>query len=351
METMAGGISGTVKSWNGNKGFGFIEGSVMETDVMFSRNELPEECKNVHGKFLCGRAVTFQASQGPDGRYKATSVSVPYAEGWPVAGRIKSYSEKHGYGFIVSNQLTQDVRFDRNAIDAAPGAGLVGQLVVVELAPRPDGKLNAGRVLFQDTTFSARSNLAGNPPASPGAFPNGRGGADGLNSMVGVVKMFNFRSGTGYLTVSGYAGDVVFNATDPNILVGGMVSFSPLSASDGRLWANNVSPIPSMGSMGGPISVAKRPLPSTNGAGAKKQRTEISTGQYASGSVKNYNERKGFGFIACDGLADDIFFMRTWLPAEFREATGSDLTGTSVNFELLKTQDGKYRAQNITLAG
>ena len=31
------------------------------------------------------------------------------------------------------------------------------------------------------------------------------------------------------------------DATDPNILVGGMVSFSPLSASDGRLWANNVS--------------------------------------------------------------------------------------------------------------
>lgn len=37
------GMTGVVKSWNGLKGFGFIEGNNIQTDVLFSKRELPLE--------------------------------------------------------------------------------------------------------------------------------------------------------------------------------------------------------------------------------------------------------------------------------------------------------------------
>lgn len=336
-------LQGTVKSWNGMKGFGFIEGSALETDVMFSHNELPEECRNVHWKFLTGRAVDFKAQQGPDGRYKATMVSLPFADGLPVAGRIKSYSEKHGYGFIVSSQMNQDIRFDRKVIDVPATTALQGQLVIVDIAVRPDGKYNAAKVSLQENPGTGPMP----PAAPPNPYMNGnRGSAEhqGLNSMVGLVKAFNLRGGTGLLTVSGYPGDVAFNAGDPSIIVGSMVSFSPVNT-DGRLWANNVLPIQGTHS-------AKRPMDSSARAGGtvrwKKPRTqEVATGQYGSGQIKTYSEQKGFGFIRSDGLAEDIFFLRTEMPEEYRDTAGTELVGCTVNFELVKTVDGKSRAQQV----
>ncbi|CAE8585113.1 unnamed protein product, partial [Polarella glacialis] len=95
------GLSGSVKSWNGAKGFGFITGSSCPVDVFFSRTELPDDVKEVQGKFMQGRPVVFDAEQLPDGRFKATAVAVPYIEGKEIAGKIKTFVEKNGYGFIT----------------------------------------------------------------------------------------------------------------------------------------------------------------------------------------------------------------------------------------------------------
>eukprot|EP00435_Cladocopium_sp_Y103_P024001 s717_g5.t2 len=349
-----GALSGTVKSWNALKGFGFIEGSVLETDcaslpegLLNCQDVMPEECRNVHGKFMTGRAVDFKAQQGPDGRYKATSVSFPFAEGWPVAGWIKSYSVAQHESFIVSSQMNQDIRFDRTVIDVPATAALQGQLVVVDIAVRPDGKYNASRVSLQENLRMGPMQQAA-PAATP--YVNGtRGAPEGnvLNSMVGRAGYgggffwFNLRAGMGCLTVSGYAGDVAFNASDPAIIVGSMVSFSP-SNTEGRLWANNVLPI----AQGSSTHSVKRQT-SVSRAGTerwKKPRThEVATGQHGSGQIKTagtYSEQKGFGFIRSDGLAEDIFFMRTYLPEEYRDTAGTELVGCTVNFELSKTPDG-----------
>ncbi|CAL1156258.1 unnamed protein product, partial [Cladocopium goreaui] len=439
-----GALAGTVKSWNGMKGCvaAATQGKTCRVQVHWTsllteelqsgrERKRPEEWRNVHSKFMTG-TVDFKAQQGSDGRYKASMVSVPFAEGWPVVGRIKSYSEKHGYGilarlggvkvvvacnddmhfagqerFIVSSQMNQDIRFDRNVIDVPATPALQGQLVVVDIAIRPDGKYNASRVSLQENP-----RMGPMPPAAPAATPyvNGnrmppiaRGSAEhqGLNSMVGIVKAFlgsrfNLRAGMGCLTVSGYAGDVAFSAlaaltgtladaSDPGIIVGSMVSFSP-SNTDGRLWANNVprkiemsravadenwknwkvpwfvttrmlliaaiaQVLPIASSTHSAPGIVKRPMDlSSARAGAdrwKKPRThEVATGQYASGQIKTYSEQKGFGFIRSDGLAEDVFFLRTSMPEEcaklaYRDTAGTELVGCTVNFELVKTVDGR----------
>jgi len=64
------------------------------------------------------------------------------------------------------------------------------------------------------------------------------------------------------------------------------------------------------------------------------------------GVVKSFNAAKGFGFISCQGLAEDIFFLRSELPGGL--ATGHTEPGQIVSFEIQLTPDGRYRANRIS---
>merc|ERR1711865_456022 len=71
-----------------------------------------------------------------------------------------------------------------------------------------------------------------------------------------------------------------------------------------------------------------------------------STGQWVSGAVKSFNVNKGFGFISCPGINEDVFFMKSDLPVGAHE---SMTVGTDVSFEMIQTADGKLRASGVTL--
>ncbi|CAE8614954.1 unnamed protein product, partial [Polarella glacialis] len=79
--SVVSGLSGVVKSWNGSKGFGFITCDSLAGDVLFARTEMPQDVKEVRGKFLEGRPCVFDAQQQADGRFKATNLALPYVEG------------------------------------------------------------------------------------------------------------------------------------------------------------------------------------------------------------------------------------------------------------------------------
>merc|ERR1712032_414802 len=87
----------------------------------------------------------------------------------------------------------------------------------------------------------------------------------------------------------------------------------------------------------------------------KQQKTEpiatVPTGKHMSGSVKSYNPAKGWGLISSPGIpsggagkSGDVFFMKSNLPVESRD---QDITGYNVTYELMRTPDGKLRAQSI----
>merc|ERR1711972_539975 len=70
------------------------------------------------------------------------------------------------------------------------------------------------------------------------------------------------------------------------------------------------------------------------------------TGQRMVGSIKSYNAQKGFGFITTADLHGDVFFMKSNLP---EEAQGMALQNRDVEYELMRSQDGHLRAQNIAV--
>ena len=65
-------LSGKVKSFNPNKGFGFITSHSLTQDVFFGARDLP----NVpQGTQLQGELVVFEAEPTPDGKVKASKMA------------------------------------------------------------------------------------------------------------------------------------------------------------------------------------------------------------------------------------------------------------------------------------
>jgi cold shock CspA family protein len=368
-------MTGVVKSWNGGKGYGFISCPSVQGDIMFLRTSLPEDTREVRGNFLEGRTVTFEAQQEADGRLKASSVLVAYVEGMPVAGQIKSYSDKNGYGFVGSTTLGQDVHFGAKDL-AFPASRdvLKDQLVTFEVIASPEGKLRVSNMRFQSSKIANNLKnqmgvgMMGGMESMMGAMQGMQATAGGNST--GIVKSFSERNGYGFINAPGQVGDIKFGASDVSggtIAAGTNVTFTTEVTPDGRVQAKNITaaggmkrPASAMGGMGGMgntdmMKTMMGMMGGNFGGPMKQQRsgpkpTETATGQYTSGTVKSYNGQKGFGFIGSPTLSSDAFFMKSSLPTELQSSHGNDITGQAVQFELAYTSDGKVRAQNISVA-
>lgn len=365
---VAGGIEGVVKSWNGSKGFGFIISEVIQGDVFFSRNELPEEAREVRGTFLEGRRVCFVAQQGADGRVKASSVAIIPAAGQPVAGIIKSYSEQNRYGFVTSSSLTEDARFQSSDLpQILPGVNLKGKLVIFETQQLQDGKLRVTKMQFQTSKIASEvaPNVGGFATfGAPAGFA-----APAVNPLVtgfisGIVKSFSDKHGYGFINIPGQPIDIKFGRVDVMgtnpVDAGEMVKFVPMVGPDGRLQAKHVQPESGRGGgikrTGVPTSVlgvggGDRPGKQQR-YGADQGFTEQLVdpgvvGQYFTGAVKSYIPSTGFGFISCPEVSGDIYFSKHMIPPEMQNA---ELKGQGVAFELSCAPDGKLRATNVTAA-
>ncbi|CAE8700594.1 unnamed protein product [Polarella glacialis] len=67
---------GMIKTYNGQKGFGFISSPAIPGDVFFMRTSLPAEVQSLHGNDIQGKNVNFQVSQTSDGKMRAQDVTM-----------------------------------------------------------------------------------------------------------------------------------------------------------------------------------------------------------------------------------------------------------------------------------
>merc|ERR1712226_1379587 len=185
--------------------------------------------------------------------------------GSAVVGNIKSYSEKHGYGFISAPGMS-DARFQTRDVDPSelsmmqPGTSVTflpvstddGRVQAREVktsngtspAPQPVGlKRPFDGGLQQQAHFTALVPQAKQQrtDAAPGAnFQQANAGA----VMSGSVKTFNPVKGFGFISSEEFEGDAFFMKSElhgaDGVQPGQMVNFELMVGDNGKYRASNI---------------------------------------------------------------------------------------------------------------
>jgi len=381
---------GVVKSWNANKGYGFLVSSMMEgQDVWFGKMSVPPDQQFGN---LQGTTAIFSVKTTPEGKPQANDMvllgghgqeyaappampqprqmmrqtmqpmmrqmmqpmmhqtyqkpmqkMMPQAmmggppgvsEGQGMNGIVKSFSPENGYGFISAHGCPSDIYF-KDETDQFTAGSAVSFTVHIT----PNGKVQGVDV-------------------QPGLKTG--------QELVGTVKSYNKEKGYGFIVVPDQTGDIYFKKDLVPIelqdadLKGTTVRFTLGTQPDGKpvMQEGEFLDRPPRGYAAPPMQ-QKRPAPSNGFGGgmqqqqqqawqptAKRQRVSPGSGngypqgkgvhqkgggKQLTGVVKSYNGSKGFGFINCPQVPGDIYFK-----GDFPE-----LTGHQVSFRLHQSPEGK----------
>jgi len=72
-------------------------------------------------------------------------------------------------------------------------------------------------------------------------------------------------------------------------------------------------------------------------------------GQILVGTITKYDDKKGFGFISCDMIPEDVFFPKAEMPPELKDEKKDKIKNVQVEFELERNAEGKWRAKAMAL--
>jgi len=251
-------------------------------------------------ELVTGQHVSFILHWFPDGTAEARGVA-PVAtlpqndELFNGGGKVNSFHELQEFGFL-------------NAPNQAEGPGLAEGLHFQDEVMAADGKRSAAAAL------DPMQLLAGFPP-----LKQQRG--DVSEALPGMTALGESLPGmTAMEALSGMAAGATQSS---EIILSPPPAFAVAEAS---LFAGAC-----------PAAVPPQLMSSTSEPGSAR----------IGGAVQSFNMAKGFGFISCPGIAEDIFFLRSELPGGL--ATGHAEQGQVVGFDLQLTPDGRYRAARISL--
>jgi len=147
--------TGTIKRWDGEKGFGFILPEDADKDIFVHRSGV-----SAPGfiAFSQGESVEFDVVTDPDGRSRAEGVTGPgggelqgpWADGEPLVGVVARWRSDKGFGFITPEGGGDDVFVHQSAIFASGYRSLVvGETVEYSLL-HEGGRTKADRVSAPD---------------------------------------------------------------------------------------------------------------------------------------------------------------------------------------------------------
>jgi cold shock protein len=203
---------------------------------------------------------------------------------------------------------------------------------------------------------SFQSDYGGGRPS--GGFGGGGGGAPRerapampaqvIGSGKGIVKFFNGEKGFGFIQCDERPEDVfvhisaVEQAGLTGLAEGQQLEFTlvdrggKVSASDLVI---NGDPIPVPAA---PAREDRGERPSGGGGFSKPQNQ--SAGEHANGTVKFFNDMKGFGFVQRDDGGEDVFVH---ISALERSGLGPVIQGDRLEFDIEIDRRGKFSATNL----
>ncbi len=196
-----------------------------------------------------------------------------------------------------------------------------------------------------------------------GGFGGNRGGGQGgggrssmpaqvVGSGSGVVKFFNAQKGFGFIQCEDRPDDVfVHISAVEQAGLQGLAEGQPLDFTlvdrGGKTSATDLV------IDGEPLPVPERPQrdfdrgPRQDRGGFEGRPRREPTGERANGTVKFFNDMKGFGFIERDDGGDDVFVH---ISALERSGLGPANQGDRLAFDIEVDQRGKFSASNLAKA-
>jgi len=282
---------------------------------------------------------------GKDGRPRANNVqscamelvhqAMQKTQGSIIEGTIKSYNERHGYGFISSHQLQRDAQFKTAELTMdlqAMGMTLIGRLVDCQVQTLPDGKFKATHIALKQ---------GGGCGGCCGGCCNG-GCCNGCDSMGGSQSsrvrgyIYNFdpNSRLGVINAPGVANEVHFyEGTGQNLPPGTEVTFVLQVLPDGSTQGVDVA---------------------VGAGGMAGMAMQSQDGGQITGMVKVFNDQRGFGFISSPQHQQDIYFQRRDMDEASQTLLnwvgGAGIQNCTAHLRVEGLPDGRLHGRMVNLA-
>ncbi|CAK0883652.1 unnamed protein product, partial [Prorocentrum cordatum] len=380
--------SGKILRFDREKGYGFMRVNGGGEDVFFMADTLPPELQPIiRGGGLVNAEVEVEVTVNAEGKPRAQRV---FPRGPPMApppmapsrpppgpppgppgpppgpppgqrgnlstGTIVTYDEAKGFGFIKADGIDEDIFFLKSELPPelreAPRGRLVDQRVEFEVRKMPDGKMRAQRIGL---------HFVPQWPAPPGVYPPGPPGPPGDGRRcIGRIRKLDRAKGYGFIEVPGEQ-DVFFMpsalpkdmAESRDNLSGIEVSFEVRISEEGKPRANEIRPAPPPGPPGpygrppmapyGPPPMGPPVGPPMMGMGmppfmgppmGPMGMMMGAPDRVYFGHIVSYDPAKGFGFVAAEGVPEDVFFPKGELPPELRDQEKGKVQDKIVSFEI-----------------
>jgi len=360
-------LTGAVKMFGAERGYGFLTSAAVEGDIYFQGRFLPHDmmaaCTN--GIDLRGIPVSFELTRSADGKPQARNISAigggiqtaaqaaqAVGAGQHHQGEVKSFYEAKGFGFIQCPTIAVDVYFQKKDVpEHLQGQNFVGMIVDFHNKVTPDGKVQAMNLVFSGTPkpmaegrYVPGSSDSGRAPDSwmvgmlqsmteelgpippqyqmalqmmMGSGSGGKGGGKGSDQRLGTVKYYNVEKGFGFITSGSVQGDIYFQSAAP-VVKGQPISFTLTWTDEGMPQAHDLSV---------PFEADDQTL----------------------GRIRSYNAKTGYGFLVPDERRQDVYFKKSALPEELREAGADDLVGCTMQCNIGLQKDGQPIATQMLL--
>eukprot|EP00746_Dinoflagellata_sp_MGD_P012004 gnl/MRDRNA2_/MRDRNA2_125415_c0_seq1.p1 gnl/MRDRNA2_/MRDRNA2_125415_c0~~gnl/MRDRNA2_/MRDRNA2_125415_c0_seq1.p1 ORF type:complete len:764 (+),score=127.76 gnl/MRDRNA2_/MRDRNA2_125415_c0_seq1:244-2292(+) len=367
--------SGTIKQFDGTDGF--IASEDITSSVSFCTWELPEDlCKartvidnekiqfsirltanaKPHAaKMVFNKALTSQAAM-----QVANSPMEPRPTG-PQTGTVRNYKKQFGYGFIDTPCFPRPVHFQRQGllgIDESSIAEGVRLKFMISYSMNESKPLASMVQLATESGGPADSHLTAHSKAPGPAMPDGSApkagspavptdNADWGQRFAGTVKNFFPDRRYGFVLPDGEVEELYFSqyelqAVGCSIDRGARVEFEIRFNKEGKKVAKSISFMDPPAGGGG---TAKTPLPP--GQIARAGVPVRSGSNLTKGTIRFFNDAKGYGFISVPGVSNNIYFGVT----DINGAPPKEMKDQKVLFELHKGSDGKPIAKAVSIDG
>lgn len=362
---------GRVVKFTEDKGYGFIACEFAD-NVFFLRSALPKEFHEADLEELKELELSFELYSKEQGKPRANNLEVvgssrhdaddedkPRIEsGEVLVGEIVNFECPKGFGFVRSPRCSEDIYFVRAEMpqeisSAQKKEEVIRRRVEFEVVVMPDGKMRASKMLLLDDDVPL-------PPAEETE--------DDLDDSL-LQEMGEFLASKGNGTELGY-----FSSQFPKIKKRKLQQHFDIFPEDGQqgpggrhrielrqdhplrvdvedeVKEDAVRDTDMQEYLDGDIPEAPDEDPAANMADddvddidPNEPSIPLGPGVTPLGVIRSYDAEKGFGFIRCRGLPEDVFFPRSALPKSFHGRNPKDmpeLLGVQVSFDY-KPSGGK----------